>query len=190
MKPRSEPTLSVEQIVQRYAPGLRAYISGKVDSREDSEDILQEVFFRLARSESFPGGGIERVSAWLYTVARNLIINSWRRPRENSLSAYFLNDEQEACRELSETLLRDPANDPDNLMLRKLIWKELDAALAELPPGQSEIFCLTMFEGIPVKQIAASTGIPQATLLSRKHYAVKHLRHRLKNLYDELLESF
>ena len=86
-------------------------------------------------------------------------------------------------------LFSEPAGEPENVYLRKLVWQELDNALSELPPEQSEVFCLTVFDGVPVKDISENTGVPVATLLSRKHYAVKHLRLRLRGLYEDILNS-
>ena len=79
-------------------------------------------------------------------------------------------------------------SDPESVYLRKLVWEELAEALACLPPEQSEVFCATVFDGVPVKEISADTGVPVATLLSRKHYAVKFLRMRLRWLYEDLLD--
>lgn len=179
--------VAIAEIVDSYSSKLRSYIRGQVGCREDAEDILQEVFYQLARSMQSDGGGIENVSAWLYRVARNSILNLWRKCREESLPSIDEDGIESACKGLSDMLFSTSADEPENVYLRKLVWQELEYALAELPPEQSEVFCLTVFDGIPVKDISARTGIPVATLLSRKHYAVKFLRIRLRGLYEDLL---
>lgn len=172
----------IEEIYVEYSPRLLGYIRSQVNSREDAEDILQDVFYQLARSSVDSGSEIERVSSWLYCVARNSVLNFWRKKREISLDT-----EDIVCEDIARTLFCAPPDAPDTMYLRNLIWQELDEALADLPTEQSEIFCMTVFDGIPVKDIAKATGVPVATLLSRKHYAVKFLRKKLHELYDALI---
>lgn len=173
---------NIGDIVAEYTPRLFGYIRRQVDSREDAEDILQDVFYQLARASNEGDSEIERVSAWLYRVAHNSILNFWRKRREISLDT-----EDEVCEEIARTLFCAPQDAPDTVFIRNLVWEELDAALSDLPPEQREVFCLTVFDGMPVKDISAATGIPAATLLSRKHYAVKYLHKRFHNLYDALI---
>lgn len=175
---------NIGKIVSEYTPRLLGYIRSQVNNREDAEDILQDVFYQLARVSNEDGSGIERLSSWLYRVARNSILNFWRKKREISLDI-----EDQKCEEIAQTLFCDPQDNPDTVFLRNLVWEELDAALSELPPEQSEVFCLTVFDGMPVKDISNATGIPTATLLSRKHYAVKYLRERFHDLYDALISQ-
>lgn len=170
------------EIVTEYAPRLLGYIRLQINSREDAEDILQDVFYQLARVSNEDGSEIERISSWLYRVARNSILNFWRKKREVSFDT-----EDPVCEEIAQTLFCNPQDAPDTVLLRNLVWEELDAALSELPPEQREVFCLTVFDGMPVKDISTATGTPVATLLSRKHYAVRHLRKRFHNLYDALI---
>lgn len=170
------------EIVTEYAPRLLGYIRSQTNSREDAEDILQDVFYQLARVSNEDGSEIERISSWLYRVARNSILNFWRKKREVSFDT-----EDPVCEEIAQTLFCNPQDAPDTVLLRNLVWEELDAALSELPPEQREVFCLTVFDGMPVKDISTATGTPVATLLSRKHYAVRHLRKRFHNLYDALI---
>lgn len=172
----------IHNIVAQYSPRLFSYIRSQVGCREDAEDILQEVFYRLARSSDASASEIERISSWLYRVARNSILNFWRKKHEVSIDT-----EDVVCEDIAATLFNSAPDSPDTTYLRSLIWQELDAALAELPPEQSEVFCMTVFDCIPVKDISLATGIPVATLLSRKHYAVKFLRKRFHELYNELI---
>ena len=175
----NEASTAVTDIVARYSSRLFYYIRNRVESREDAEDILQEVFYQLSRSLG-DGGEIARISSWLYRVARNSILNLWRKKGE--FAADGLPGGIDA---LSEMLFSESDTEKD--YLRKLVWQELEYALAELPMEQSDVFCMTVFEGVPAKVIAENLGIPVATVLSRKHYAVKHLRIRLRGLYDDLM---
>lgn len=178
---RNEP---ITDIVATYSPRLLGYIRLQVRCREDAEDILQDVFYQLARASAEGGSDIERISSWLYRVARNSVLNFWRKRRELPMDT-----EDEVCEDIAQTLFCTSPDTPDRVYLRNLIWEELDEALAELPPEQSEVFCLTVFDAIPVKDIASATGTPVVTLLSRKHYAVKHLRKRFHELHDALLSQ-
>lgn len=173
---------SIGDIVAEYSPRLLCYIRSQVQCIEDAEDILQDVFYQLARAANEEDSGIERISSWLYRVARNTVLNFWRKKREVPFDT-----EDPVCEEIAQTLFCSPPDAPDTVFLRKLVWEELDAALSELPPEQCEVFCLTVFDGMPVKDISKATDIPVATLLSRKHYAVKYLRRRFHNLYDALI---
>lgn len=173
---------NLADIVSEYTPRLLGYIRSQVNCREDAEDILQDVFYQLARVSNESETGIERISSWLYRVARNSILNFWRKKREIAIDT-----EDPICEEIARTLFCGPQDAPDTVFLRKLVWEELDDALSELPPPQREVFCLTVFDGMAVRDIASATGIPVATLLSRKHYAVKYLRNRFHNLYEALI---
>ena len=178
------PNNNIETVFTEYAPRLLGYIRSQVGSYEDAEDILQDVFYKLARTSGDCDGmsEIERVSSWLYKVARNSVLNFWRKKREVSLDAEDL-----VCEDIARSLFCSPQDAPDTVLLRKLVWQELDIALSELPPEQCEVFCLTVFDGMAIKDISSSTGVPVATLHSRKHYAVKYLRKRFHNLYDALI---
>lgn len=173
---------NIDGIYTEYSPRLLGYIQSQVRNREDAEDILHDVFYQLARTSLDDGSEIERISSWLYRVTRNAVLNFWRKKREVALDT-----EDSVCDEIARTLFCNPADAPDSVLLRILVWQELDIALSELPPEQSEVFCLTVFDGMPIKDISSATGTPVATLLSRKHYAVKYLRKRFHDLYDALI---
>ena len=175
---------NIESVFTDYSPRLLGYIQSQVSSREDAEDILQDVFYQLARRSEEGLSELERVSSWLYKVARNSILNFWRKKKEISLDA-----EDTVCEDIAQTLFCGPQDAPDTVLFRKLVWQELDLALSELPPEQCEVFCLTVFDGMAIKEISSATGIPAATLLSRKHYAVKYLRSRFHDLYDALISQ-
>jgi RNA polymerase sigma factor (sigma-70 family) len=180
---------NIETLIVEYQPRLKAFIRRRVKSREDAEDILQDVFYQLIKTLGNAMSPIDHVAAWLYRVARNTIINHGIKKREEALPA--CRDEEhddEILKDFSEVLFNNEASpSPETAYLRSLVWEELEAALAALPPGQREVYELTELGGIPVKDIARATGIPVSTLLSRKHYAVLHLRGRMRQLYEDIV---
>ncbi|MDE5707989.1 MAG: sigma-70 family RNA polymerase sigma factor [Alistipes sp.] len=171
-------------IFERYRHRLGAFIARRVPSREEAEDILQEVFLRFVQTDAI--NPVAQVAAWLFRTARNRIIDHRRKHREESLPA--LRDEEGMVDEIT-TLLADDCSSPEMEYLRRLVWSEVEKALDELPAAQRDIFYLTEMEGFTFRELSEDTGIPVATLLSRKHYAVKHLRHRLADLYEALLRA-
>jgi RNA polymerase sigma factor (sigma-70 family) len=179
----------VGQLIAENQTQLKAFIQKRVENREDAEDILQDVFYQLLKTVENTMNPIEHVSAWLYRVARNLIINRGIKKREEPLPVYRSDElDNEIANDITELLLGDETSpSPETEYLRSLVWTELENALAELPPEQREIYELTEFDGIPVKEIAKTTGVSVNTLLSRKHYAVKHLRKRLEGLYYDII---
>jgi RNA polymerase sigma factor (sigma-70 family) len=179
---KNDTDAALTDIIGTWTSPLREYIRRRVGDDDDAEDILQEVFYQLVRNSRMPDNEISRVSAWLFRVARNSILNLWRRKRELPMP-----DDGNGIDEFADMLFSRPESTPEQTYLRKLVWEEMEDALAQLPPEQSEVFCLTVFDGIPVKEISANTGVPVATLLSRKHYAVKYLRLRLRGLYEDIL---
>ncbi|MDR1335315.1 MAG: sigma-70 family RNA polymerase sigma factor [Tannerella sp.] len=179
-------------MIAKYQPQLKSFIRSRVANREDAEDILQDVFYQLVKTVNTAMNPIGEVSAWLYRVARNTIINHAARKRGEELPAYAYRNgdgDTEMLEDFSEVLFSDGGTSPspETEYMRSLVWTELECALAELPPEQREIYELTEMDGIPVKEIARTTGVPANTLLSRKHYAVLHLRKRMKELYDEII---
>lgn len=180
---------NVEQIFSEHQPKLKAFIRKRVPNKEDSEDILQDVFYQLLKTIDDSLNPIEQLSAWLYRVTRNIIINKAKKKKEEVLDDDEDDDNDTIINEFSEILFSDNNPTPETEYMRSLVWEELEKALSELPPEQREIFELTELEGLPVKDISQATGLSINTLLSRKHYAVKHLRKRLEGLYKDLLES-
>lgn len=179
---------NISDIFNKYKLQLRGFIAKRVPSKEDCEDILQNVFYQLAKTD-LEANPIEHVSGWLYTVARNQITDRSRKQKEVlTPNVQDGGDEDSFVKEISEILF-DEDSSPDILYLRSLVWEELENALSELPDEQRNVFELTELEGISFKEISESTGIPVNTLISRKRYAVLHLRERLSDLYNELLSD-
>lgn len=180
---------SVERLVKTYQPRLKAFIRKRVPNREDAEDLLQDVFYQLIKAAENTASPIEQVAAWLYRVARNLIINSGRKLREEAFPLAGYDGEDDGLKDFSEILFSDDPPTPETEYLRSQVWQEFESALAGLPVEQREAFELTELDGLPAKDVAESLGIPVNTLLSRKHYAVKYLRKRLRGLYGEILQA-
>jgi RNA polymerase sigma factor (sigma-70 family) len=173
----------VARIVSEVGRKLRRFIRARVPSDADTEDILQDVWQQLVAA--LEEGPIEKVSAWLYTVARNRIIDQYRKPRTTSLEALAAETgSEEIVFELPEFVLRDDKT-PEVEDLRNLFWEQLQAALAELPQEQRQVFVWHELEGLSFQDIASLTGENLNTLLARKRYAVLHLRRRFQWLRDE-----
>ena len=174
---------NISDTIKGISKRLFGFIKQRVASTEDAEDILQDVFFQFAGNTE----QIEQASSWLYRVARNKITDSYRKqklPLADDVLGSVETDE--SMMDWKEMLL--PADDnPETAYLRNLFWEALKDALDELPPEQSSVFVQNEMEGIPFKDIEQQTGVSVATLLSRKRYAVLHLRNRLGNLKNELL---
>ncbi|QQS27526.1 MAG: RNA polymerase sigma factor [Sphingobacteriales bacterium] len=175
---------SIIKTVQAYSKRLMGFIRKQVPNEEDAEDVLQDVFFQLT-NYSQP---IEQLTAWLFTVARNKITDRRRKkqPELFDLTAAEEEDPDDFVGDWKD-LLFDATDNPEIEYLRGLFWETLYAALDELPSAQREVFILNELEDIPFKVIAEQTGETVNTLLSRKRYAVLHLRKRLQLLKNELL---
>lgn len=178
----------VGSLIKEHQPRLQSFIRKQVPGNEDAEDVLQDVFYQLIKAVENNLNPIEQVTAWLYRVARNTIINRNRKKRAEALPVWSYDEAGNVLEEFSAILFNEDNTTPETEYMRSLVWKELGSALSELPPEQREIFELTELEGLPVKEIAETMNIPVNTLLSRKHYAVKHLRKRLSALYKELMD--
>lgn len=173
----------VIQAVRTYGKQLFSFIRGRVPTDEDAEDILQDVWYQLSNQPEIDA--IESVSGWLYRVARNRITDLFRKKKPEALEDFgYENEEGEWL--LKDILLADDFS-PEDEHIRQLFWEELMAALEELPEKQREVFILNELEDWTLQQIADTKGENLKTIISRKGYAVKHLRSRLENLYQDLL---
>jgi RNA polymerase sigma factor (sigma-70 family) len=157
------------------------FIRRRVRTEADAEDILADVFYQLVESYSVTEP-IEKMTSWLLTVARNKIIDWYRKRKPES----FRPQADESALPLNlEDILFDPGQNPDVLYARSLVWTELADALEDLPDEQRDVFVMHELEGKSFKEIAELTGEPVNTLLSRKRYAVLYLREALQELYDD-----
>ena len=178
----------VAEIYRTHEAGLRGFVSRRVSIKEDVEDILQNVFFSLSRVD-LDENPIEYITSWLYSVARNQITDRWRKHTTEPMPTLKgRSDDDDFIADISE-LLAGESGDPETDFLRSAVWNELEAALAELPAEQRSVFEMTEMEGFSFRDISESTGVAVNTLLSRKRYAVLHLRERLEDIYREILMS-
>jgi RNA polymerase sigma factor (sigma-70 family) len=176
----------ISEAVDRERPRLRNFIRKRVADQGDAEDILQDVFYELV--EAFRIMQPENVTAWLFQVARNRIVDLFRRKkREAERNGFAITEDGETLQ--LEDLLPSPDAGPDAALARRLLLEELDAALDELPEEQREVFIAHELMGYSFKEIAVQTGTNVNTLLSRKHYAVQHLRERLRAIHDEFTKG-
>jgi len=169
--------------IAREGPRLKNFIRRQVADEADVEDILQEVFSELFEAYRLLQP-IEQVGAWLFRVAKNRITDRYRK-RGTEARAEPAPDSEDAAPDLMDLL---PAEDsgPEAAYLREALLEELEEALEELPEEQQSVFIAHEFDGKSFKEIAAQTGVSVNTLLARKHYAVKHLRQRLQDIYDDI----
>jgi RNA polymerase sigma factor (sigma-70 family) len=172
----------IAKAVREDRTRLADFIRRRVRTEEDAEDILQDVFYQLATSYSVTEP-IEKLTSWLFTVARNKIIDWYRKKRTNSLPNAV--DNPDAPINLADILF-DPNDNPDQVYARSLVWTELADSLDELPEEQREVFVMHELQGKSFKEISEETGEKVNTLLSRKRYAILYLREQLQELYDEM----
>lgn len=172
----------ISDAIAREQPRLRNFIRRRVADPGDAEDILQDVFYELVAAYRLMQP-VEQVGAWLFRVARNRIVDLFRKRKREAGAT----DSEEMLR--WEDLLPSPDAGPEALFARGVLMDELDAALDELPEEQREVFIAHEIEGRSFKELAAETGLSVNTLLSRKHYAVLHLRRRLQAIYDEFTKA-
>ena len=178
-----EQKRNIASIIGDYSKRLLGFIRKRVANEADAEDILQDVFYQLAGNTQ----PIEQLTAWLFRVARNRIVDVKRKHKPELLDDLYATTEEDDMLGWTE-ILTDLDNNPETTYLRNIFWETLNAALDELPAEQKQVFVQNELEGIPFKDIAAQTGATVNTLLSRKRYAVLHLRERLQVLRDELLD--
>lgn len=180
----------IEQAVKNERKKLLKFIRTRVANDEDASDILQDVFFQLASNRGMVDT-IENMASWLYRVTRNKIIDWYRKRKPESIDtmAAFDDDEEEGYFSNLAALSSASSDNPDVLFERQLIWDTMYQALNELPEDQREVFILHELENKSFNEIAEITGVSVNTLLSRKRYAVLHLREQLQDLYNELLNK-
>ena len=173
----------ISKVVKREQFRLRNFIRRRVPDPRDAEDILQDVFYELVEANRLLMP-IEHVTGWLFRVARNRITDLLRKKKPESFSDTAVADEDDELLRL-EDLLPSPDAGPEALYARNVLLAELELAVDELPEEQREVFVAHEVEGRSFKAMAAETGVSVNTLLSRKRYAVRHLRERLQSIYDE-----
>jgi len=182
-----EPEQRISEVVEREQSRLRNFIRRRVPDPRDAEDILQDVFYKLVEANRLLMP-IEHVTGWLFRVARNRIADLFRKKRPESFGeAAFEGEDGEVLQ--IEDLLPSPDAGPDALYVRSVLLDELELALDELPEDQRDVFVAHELEGRSFKRMAAETGVSVNTLLSRKRYAVLHLRERLQSVHDEFTKA-
>src|SRR6201996_9302742 len=174
------------QTIKEYGKGLLGFIRRRVKNDADAEDILQDVWYQL--SAVVNAEPIEQTGAWLYRVATNKIIDKSRKKTEQLFDLNLSDEEDDSDTLDLRALLLTEGTTPETEYIRNLFWEELFFALDELPEEQKQVFIWQELDGIPFSEIAKRTGENIQTLVSRKRYAVLHLRNRLKQLYEELIE--
>ena len=184
----TEQDQQISETVEREQARLRNFIRRRVDDESDADDILQDVFYELVEAYRLMQP-IEQVGAWLFRVARNRIIDRFRKSKAKpeALQEKMVADDGELL--VLEELLPSPDEGPEAAYARTVLLEELADALEELPEEQRDVFIAHEIEGRSFKEIAAQTALSVNTLLSRKHYAVIHLRERLRAIYNEFKEG-
>jgi RNA polymerase sigma factor (sigma-70 family) len=175
-----------EAIVQHQGR-LRSFIRKRVANEAEVEDVLQDVFYELVEAYRLMKP-VQHLSAWMFRVARNRIIDLFRKKKSDALRN-DLADDEEGEPLLLEEFLPSPDAGPESAFARSVLLEEIEAALDELPDEQREVFIAHELLGYRFKELATKTGIGVNTLLSRKHYAVLHLRQRLRAIYDEFTKT-
>ncbi|MBK8627908.1 MAG: sigma-70 family RNA polymerase sigma factor [Saprospiraceae bacterium] len=174
---------TVSQAINKLGKQLFSFIKNKVNIVEDAEDILQEVWYQFSNLSNIDE--LENASAWLYAVSRNKITDFYRKRKTDNLEDYTYENE-EGDFSIKDALLIDDSNHPELAVFKELFWAELMKALDELPANQRFVFIENEIEDKTLQKIAEETGENLKNTISRKGYAVKHLKTRLLPLYNEL----
>jgi len=177
------PDNTISRIIQTYNQRLFNFIRSRVPNQDDAEDILQDVWYQLSRVMDIDT--IEQMSGWLFRVARNKVTDNYRKQRPEFLEDFSYENEDGAV--VFWDIMLEDHSDPEMENLKELFWEELMEALDELPGNQREVFIWNELEDQTFQEISERTGVNIKTLISRKRYAVKHLRKRLQGLYREFL---
>jgi RNA polymerase sigma factor (sigma-70 family) len=183
----TEPKRPISEIFTEEGARLRNFIRRRVPDPADAEDIAQEVFYELVEANHLLMP-IEHVTGWLFRVARNRITDLFRKKKPESFSDAALEDEDGELLRFEDLLPSSDAG-PEALYARNMLLDELELALDELTEEQRDVFVAHEIEGRSFKEISTETGVSVNTLLSRKRYAVLHLRERLRNIYDEFTKA-
>ena len=185
--PMAEEDQRISEVVKREQARLRNFIRRRVPDPRDAEDILQDVFYKLVEANRLLMP-IEHVTGWLFRVARNRITDLFRKKKPDFLGDARVENEDGELLEI-EDLLPSPDAGPEALYFRNVLLDELELAVDGLPGEQREVFIGHELEGRSFKEMAAETGVSVNTLLSRKRYALLHLRERLRSIYDEFMSG-
>jgi len=176
---------NIVKTITDYGKGLFSFIRGRVKTEEDAEDILQDVWYQLSNVVDIDD--IEQMSGWLFRVAKNKIIDKYRKKSPGALEDLEYENEDGGF-DFNDILLAGD-DDPESVYLKELFWQELFIALDELPEAQRQVFVWNELEDKTLQQIADETGDNLKTIISRKGYAVKYLRQRLETFYNDFLNS-
>jgi RNA polymerase sigma factor (sigma-70 family) len=180
----TEQDRKISEVIAEERSRLRNFIRRRVPNEADVEDLLQEVFYELVEANRLLMP-IEHVTGWLCRVARNRVTDLFRKKKPKNFTDRAVEDEYGELLQI-EDLLPSPDAGPEALYVRHMLLDELELALAELPDEQREVFAAHELEGRSFKELSAESGVNVNTLLSRKRYAVLHLRERLQTIHDEL----
>ncbi len=181
--PQKEKENIISQTVSSYGGKLMSFIRPKVKNTEDAEDILQEVWYQFSSLTNL--SEIVNVGGWLYRVTANKITDKYRKKKTENLEDFVYEDE-DGTFSIKDILLLDDSAGPEVKMFQDEIWKKLFAALEELPEKQKLVYMENELNDKTLQQIADEQGENIKTIISRKNYAIKHLRNRLKQLYEDL----
>jgi RNA polymerase sigma factor (sigma-70 family) len=183
----TEQDRQISEVIVEQRSRLRNFIRKRVPNEADVEDVLQEVFYELVEANRLLMP-IEHVTGWLFRVARNRITDLFRKKRPENFSEAALEDENGELLQI-EDLLPSPDAGPEAIYVRNMLLDELELALDELPDEQRDVFVAHEVEGRSFKELSAESGVNVNTLLSRKRYAVLHLRERLHSIHDEFMKK-
>jgi len=174
--------ITVAQTVKKFSKQLFSFIKGKVNQLEDAEDILQDVWYQFSKITNFEE--VDSISGWLYTVTRNKITDLYRKRKPDFLEDLQYEDEEGGL-SIKQILLLDDSSNPELALFKEMFWEELFKALDELPENQKMVFVMNEIEDHTLQEIATASGENIKTIISRKGYAVKHLRKKLLPLYED-----
>ena len=180
----AERDRQISETIAEQRARLRNFIRKRVANEADAEDLLQDVFYEVVEAYRLMQP-VQQWGAWMYRVARNRIIDLFRKKKLEGIESERTAASGEGEKLLLEDVLPSPDNGPAAAYARSVLLDEIEDAIEELPEEQREVFVAHEIEGYSFKEIAARTGVSVNTLLSRKHYAVAHLRRRLRALYEE-----